>query len=144
VTNLDPDTIHTIRIYWDIGQTLLLAAIGAHQYLIARDRVRREQLAHLERTVDERVDDHANRITRVEAALTHVPRVDAYQATHQRIARLETARESGPGKADIERLHSRIDGVAEGLSAVKGELHGMARLLGTIDQYLRDHPHRSD
>jgi len=133
----------TARLLWDIGQTLLIGAVGLHQYLIARDRVRREQLSRLEETVDARVEEHQTRIVRVESMLQQVPKQTDCHASHQRIARLEQAREHAPNKVDLERVHARIDDVSNGLAGMRGELHSVVRLLTTIDQYLRDHPHRA-
>jgi hypothetical protein len=62
-------------------------------------------------------------------------------ADHAKIAVLEESVKRGPNDDDIKRLHMRIDDAAQGLAALRGELSGIARLLTTIDGYLRDSSH---
>lgn len=134
------------------------AIIGAYVWLARRDQVSRDQMAalegrasvrmdgiarsieHLDAAVDGRLDTIAGRLVVVETRQATAPAPAECHAMQQRVAKLEA---SCPGKSDIERIHTRIDGVAGDVAGIRGELHGVKGLLTTIDQYLREHPHRA-
>lgn len=137
-----------VRLGWDVLQTLLLAAVALHQWIIARGRVQRSQFQHLENAVEKRIEaqtaqaaEQRRAIAALQARVDSMPKPEQCNATSNRLARLEQAREYAPSDADLKRVHERIDSIAVGLSALKGEMGAVVRLLTTIDQHLRDHPH---
>ena len=94
--------------------TALLAAFNwVYVWLSNRNRVTNERISSMESHVDKRLDNHA-----------------------ERLARLEQKVESGPSHADIKRLHARIDEMAAGFARMTGEFHTSQHTLNLIHDYL--------
>jgi hypothetical protein len=121
-----------VPIAWQIAQTVVLAAIGIHQWIIASDRVRREALdtvartlgeriAKLEQTVDHRVDVHGDRLAKLEA----------HCATSEQLHQSE-------GKA-----HGRMDLISDGLNDLKGSMRRIEVTLDMVHQYLLTQPRKT-
>ena len=143
---LDPASA---RLLWDIGQTTVLLAIGLHQYLISRDRVRREALEALRKEIDQRLTTiaaHADDTAREQGE--QLIRLDATQrppgaceaharaeaAMTARLSVVEEAARHAPTRADISavegKAHQRMDVISEALAELKG---GVRRIEGTLD-----------
>lgn len=140
----DPEEI---RLWWDIGQTLLLVGVGIHQWLIGRDRVRREALdairsdlarriEHVEQAAAERDDNHGTRLTKLEASGSG-PR---YCLSEKRISVLEEQARHAPTRKDLNavdaKAHHRMDLLAETLSELRGSTRRIEGTLDSIFQHL--------
>ena len=132
-----------MRLYWDIAQFALTGIVGLYVYFSQRAQVRREALSKLEDDIDGHLDAIQKRLGKIESHVEYSPTPAMYAATSARLAVLEEAVRRGPSDEDIKRLHARVDDAAQGLAALRGELSGIARLLTTIDGYLRDSHTRS-
>lgn len=135
------------RLAWDIAQFTLLGGIGIYLHFELRDRARGAQLHELAARQDGRMDDHEQRIARAEVRIQTTPSPDNCAQTQQRVARLEAAAGAAVTHADLKQVYARIEQMdtrlTRELGQVTGELVGVRGLLGTIDQYLREHPHRA-
>ena len=101
------------RFWTDILQTLLTAALGVYVWLVNRTRVNAGRIRDLEDSVDERLDDHDRRLTRIEGAVEH-----------------------GPTREDLGRIHTRIDEAQAVLARIEGEFHAAKGTLDLIHQFL--------
>jgi len=135
------------RLAWDIAQFTLLGGIGIYLHFELRDRARGAQLHELASRQDTRMDDHEQRIARAEVRIQATPSPDGCAQTQQRVARLEAASQAAVTHSDLKQVYSRIEQMdtrlTRELGQVSGELSGVRTLLGTIDSYLREHPHRA-
>jgi len=105
---------YTAWKFWlDVAQVLVTAAIGIYVWLGNRNRVTNERIQTLEDDVDERLDSHGNRLTRIEAK-----------------------QETAPSRADVGRIHARIDGVDKAVSSLDGKFERVANTLDLIHSYL--------
>lgn len=127
------------KIAVDIGQFGLLAAVGLHQWLMGRDRVRREQLSALEDEVERVIDDHSSRIVRVESKIESTPTGTHCAVQMARLSTLEEAVRRMPGQETIARIHQRIDNIAETSAEVRGTLRKLEEMVARMDRYLMGH-----
>jgi len=103
------------KFWFDIVQTVLIALIGIMNWLNNRQRVTNATIAKLEGHIDERQDDHNQRLTRVEQDMKHAPKTQ-----------------------DLAKIYDRLNGMDGGFNQLKGEIHGMATTLNLIHHYLLD------
>ncbi len=101
------------RFWWDIIQTLILAAIGVYTWISNRTRVNSSRIQSLEHDIDSRLDSQGDRITRMEEALRHAP-------SHE----------------DLKRIHRRMDETAAALNALAGEFKAVQHTLHLIHEHL--------
>jgi hypothetical protein len=133
--NLSPDEW---RIAVDLAQFTATSGVGIAVWLMGRDRVRREQIARLENTMDGRLDQHAQRISAHEARLSAIPDVQTCNRHMERVAAIEGRANSAPTHGDIARVHQRLDGQSAALSELTGGLKRVEHLLDTLHQHLLD------
>jgi hypothetical protein len=107
------------RFWWDIAQFAVTAAVGFYVYISNRQRVTQERLVTLEREVDGRLDDHAERITKLEGRVEYLP-------TH---GDLQSIREG------LSAQNALISGMAESLAALR-------QSVDRINDYLLSNSHR--
>ena len=142
------------RLGWDVAQTLLLFGVGIHQWLISRDRVRREvldamksdlakRIDHVEGTLDVRQDTLSTRVTVIEQSIAGRPsgaecgaRLAQIQRLEEHIKHLPTVQSVKDGDA---RAHARIDQLVESVSEIKGGIRRVEGLLDTIHEHLLRH-----
>lgn len=108
-------TIEFAKFGFDIIQTLLIAIIGIMNWLNNRQKVTSSTIARLENSIDTRLDDQGERLTRVEENIKHVPNHD-----------------------DFKRVHQRLDGLNAAFHEVKGEFQSIKHTLNVIHQYLME------
>lgn len=84
------------------------------------------------------------RVVDIEGRLKVLPDGARCAAQAERMATLEARVGANPGRADIGRIHQRIDDLTHTIGAVqvqvgemRGEIHASTRLLQTIDAHLR-------
>lgn len=102
-------TIEEAKFWFQVAQTLITAAIGFYVYLTNRHRVTNERISSLERQMDGRLDQHA-----------------------ERMAHLETSIAAAPTHKDLEKVHEKLNRVAEDTSRMSGELKGVNDTLRLI------------
>jgi len=103
------------KFWFDVIQTLLIAAVGIMSWLNNRQRITSATITKLENSIDERLDSQGTRLTRVEQDLKH-----------------------SPDHNDFKRVHQRLDVLNGELKELKGEFHSMKNTLTLIHQYLMD------
>lgn len=138
-------SIDNARLAWDVVQTVLVAGIGVHQWIVSRDRVRAKALddlrtelsrriSHVETAVDERVDGQGERLARLETRIERVPDGSACVEHTQRLSVVEEALRHAPRAEQLREIesvaHKRMDAIAEALSELRG---GIRRVEGTLD-----------
>lgn len=103
------------KFWFDVIQTALIAVIGIMNWLNNRQRVTNATIATLEGHIDERQDDHNQRLTRVEQDIKHAPKT-----------------------SDLAKIYERLNAVDGGFNQMKGEIHGISTTLNLIHHYLLD------
>ncbi|MEX3628760.1 MAG: hypothetical protein VB138_03975 [Burkholderia sp.] len=101
------------NIIFQIVDAIVTAAVGVYVYLSNKDKVTNDRIGELEKNVDSRVDEHGERLARLEEAAHHVP-------THD----------------DLGRIHQRIDEAVKGVNALTGKADAMNNTLMLIQQHL--------
>ena len=105
---------YSAAAFWfDVAQFTLTALVCFYVYITNRSRVTNERIGLFEKDVDKRLDDHAQRIVRVESILKHAP-------THE----------------DIGVIHDKVNEMNGNIENVKGAVAGIARNLELISQHL--------
>jgi hypothetical protein len=101
------------KFWFDVVQTVLIAVIGLQNWFGKRHAATEADIKALKNDIDSKLNAQAERLTRVEQDLEHVP-----------------------GKEDFFRVHERLDRVCADLAELTGEFHAGNSLLKTIHQYL--------
>ena len=101
------------RFWIDILQAVLTAAIGVYVWLVNRTRVNAARIRKMEDDFDRRLDDAEQRLTKVESNIEH-----------------------GPGRADLKRIHERVDETAKEVHLLTGEFQSVKGTLELIHQFL--------
>lgn len=104
-----------LKIWIDIAQFGVTGGIGIWLWLVRKNDTTNVHLAQLERDVDQRLDNHAQRLAGLEADIKGLP-------THK----------------DLGDLYERVNQVAENLSQLTGEFRGVRDTLGLIHRQLLD------
>lgn len=102
-----------LKDWLQIGQIVITAILAFVFWLVGRDRVTTDRINKFQADVDDRMNDHATRLTKVEAAMEHVP-----------------------GRDSIGKIHARLDRVQQDLAETKGELRGMHKTLDLIHSHM--------
>jgi hypothetical protein len=102
-----------LDFWWKVAMTAMNVGMGLYLYLVNRNRVTNERIGKLETGVDDRLDNHTERLARLEQDVRHAP-------THD----------------DLKRLHARIDEVNNSLKRLEGEFSGANHTLGLIHEHL--------
>jgi len=66
-------SIEESKFLVDLAQTVVIAIIGVMNWLHNRQRVTNDTINRLQNNIDERLDKHTERLTRVEADMRNVP-----------------------------------------------------------------------
>lgn len=131
-------TADWIDLAWKVIVTLMTFGIGLHQWLIARDRVRREQLASLEREIDRVVDEHSGRITRIETRMEALPEPRQCAAQAERMRALEEAARHAPKAEDLAEVYRTINPLRENVAALRADVSsikdGLAAIRGGVER----------
>ena len=96
------------QLHWIAAGVVII-----YGWLVSRMQRLSARIRELESQTDHRLDGQAERLSRVEAAVEH-----------------------GPTRADIGRLHARLDDVGEAVARVEGAEQAAARSLDLIHQHL--------
>lgn len=103
----------TFDIAYKVVSLLLWIFVGVYTYLSNRNRVTNERIGSLEDHVDTRLDNHS-----------------------ERLARLEKSADMGPNHEDLKALHRRIDALVASVNGLQGEFKGTSHTLALIHEYL--------
>jgi hypothetical protein len=102
-----------LKFWLDVVQLAGTFAIGVYVWMSNRQRVTTDAIDRLEGHVDGRLDDH-----------------------HERLARLEQDLEHAPTHDDLGQLYERINGLKESVQELSGEFKGVRHLLNVIHQHM--------
>ncbi len=101
------------KFWFDVIQTLLIAAVGIMSWLNNRQRITSATITTLENSIDDRLDGQLERLTRLEQDVKHAP-------DHN----------------DFKRVHQRLDTLNGEIKEMKGEFHAIRNTLNTIHHHL--------
>ncbi|WP_286694991.1 DUF2730 family protein [Spongiibacter sp. UBA1325] len=97
------------RFVFDLLQTLFMGALGIYAWWTSRTRATNSAIAKVETTTEQL----SRRIEKLEHEIEHLPDHD-----------------------DIGDIHEKVNQVATAMSNMQGELVGINRTLGLINEYL--------
>jgi hypothetical protein len=101
------------RLYFEIAQFILTGAVGVYVYLTNRDKVTNDRIGKLQEDLDEKLENHG-----------------------ERIARLETKSEKALTHNDLSELYKKVNDINGSVSTLTGEFVGVRNLLSTIHNHL--------
>lgn len=102
-----------IKIALQVVNMLATFGVGIYVWVSTQDKVTNKRISELEVSTDKRLDDHSDRLARVEQDVQHAP-----------------------DDEDIKRLHARIDELGGSLRRLEGEFVGANRTLSLIHEFL--------
>ncbi len=115
--------IEIAKFGFDVLQTLLIAAIGIMNWLNNRQRVTSETVTKLETGIDERLDDHTERLTRLEQDVKNAPGHDDLAEIYR----------------EIRKLAETMGIINAALSAQTSTLTALEAQVGRMDTFWRNH-----
>lgn len=98
-----------LRFVLDLLQLLGLIGIGIYSWFVNRTKVNRHAIEQIERAAAE----HARRLDVLDNRMNHAP-------THQ----------------DLGQVYDRLNGVAETMSQLNGQLSALGHQLSMVNEYL--------
>jgi GTP1/Obg family GTP-binding protein len=98
----------TVKFWFDVGQTLLIAAVALQQYFNKRQSATISSINRVEDSANAKISNLEHRITRFEEFVKHVP-------THQ----------------DLGEIHEKINEVNSSLKELTG---GVKHLTSSLDR----------
>ena len=142
-------TVEEIKIWVDVGQTVLTLGLTYLLWTVKQHQASRESIAALaelqraalhaaEQRLDERVDGLDTRLVQVETSLRLGPSPTSCAAHIQGVAVVQETLRHLPGHEDMKRVHQRIDGVSDIVSEVRGRLQGIERGLTILHEYFME------
>jgi oligoendopeptidase F len=102
-----------IKIWVDVAQFFITGAIGVYIYLVNKSDATNERISTLAEDHDERLDDHQQRLSRVEEAIKHMPTHDDLSGIKSDIASLK-AETQGQTQL-LERLEKTVSRISDWL-----------------------------
>lgn len=105
--------IETLKFGFQILQFLLTAGVGFYVYMSNKDKVTNERISKIEKTIDEKLDQHGERISKLEVHTQQAP-------THK----------------DLADIHEKINEVSGCVSRIEGEFVGSKHTLHLIHDFL--------
>lgn len=126
---VDPDWA---KVAVDVGQFVMLAAVGLHQWVISRDRVRGEQIRTLEDDMDGKLDDHASRLDHIEERIEHLPGAALCAVTRERVSRVEERLTHVPTSQDLAEIYRAMNPLRESVAALRADVSGIKESLTEI------------
>tara|TARA_R110001583_G_scaffold9243_2_gene43920 strand:- start:793 stop:1137 length:345 start_codon:yes stop_codon:yes gene_type:complete len=107
--NLNDVNWDATRLGFDLAQTLFMAGVAIYVWWTNRTRATKESI----KEVDERASALERRVDGIEKDLSHLP-----------------------GHDELAVLHEKVNGVANTMSQVQGELRGINTTLNLINEFL--------
>jgi uncharacterized coiled-coil protein SlyX len=137
---MDAPTLAAWLPWVTVGQSLVTAAIAVALWYVRRDAARRAAIERIERTLDQRFQELRTALTLQERSIAGLPPLSAWAAHAQRIAILEERLGHLPSTEDLQRIHSRIDHVSEGMAELRGGIGRLQQSVDLLTARLLDHP----
>lgn len=109
------------RLGFEIFQFLFTLGVAAYAVVANRNRATRKRLEELRKSHGGRLDTHAERLTKMEAALPYLPTNKAINALAERIGDLN---------GEIKALHAEVSGL-------KDMRDMMSKQIELVDSFLR-------
>lgn len=107
--------IEEIKFGFQILQFLITGAIGVYVYMSNKDKVTNDRIGKLQDDIDNKIDNHGERIAGLEARSKEAP-------THN----------------DLSKLYEKVNHVSGCLSELQGEFKGACRTLDLIHETLME------
>lgn len=92
-------SIEEAKLWLQVAHLVITAALGLYVWAVNRHRVTNQRITDLEKSVDDRLDDHAERLVGLEVQMRAAP-------THK----------------DLAQVHEKLNRVAESSSRMEGEI----------------------
>lgn len=107
--------METIKFIFQVVQMLATAGLGLYFYITKKNIVTNERIGKLEADLDVKLDEHAERITRVEEKVANAP-------THK----------------DLGEIYNKVNEVSACVNRLEGQFESTNKTLGIIHQYLME------
>lgn len=129
--------IESAKFYFQVLQFLLTGGIGIYVYLSNKHTATNDRVGKMAEATDERLDNHSERITRLEgsAKASETAQRDCPQHA-RRISDLEAGAKHSPTHEDLGEMHEKINVVSGQLNTLTGEFSAVRRTLDLIHEYL--------
>lgn len=103
-----------MKLTFDIVQTLLIAIIGIMNWLNTRQRVTNDTINKMEGRLDDRLDNHSERLTRMEADFKNMP-------NHYDLGKIyDQMRKMSDNLSELNAsISAQLSGQKEAISALK-------------------------
>lgn len=105
----------------DLAQTVVIAIIGIMNWLHNRQRVTNDTINRLEQNIDERLDRHTERLTRVEADMRNVP-------SHNDLAEIYR---------EMRKISETMAGINASVTALAATLKALDEQVARMDSFWR-------
>lgn len=102
-----------LRLGFEIVQAVVTVALWLYVRGVNRHRATTDHIERLAETMDERMDAHEGRLTRVEEKLRHAP-----------------------GHGDLAAVHTRINELSGAIRELVGVMNGVQRSLSRVEDVL--------
>lgn len=103
----------TMDFLWKVLMTLINLGIGVYLFWERHNDATARRIDRMEKEVDDRMDEHSSRLSRLETQVSQLP-----------------------DHADMGDLHERINIVTRGVDTISGELTGIRTTLHLIHTHL--------
>jgi hypothetical protein len=107
----------TAKFWIDLAQTFFTGALGVYIYMVNRERVTNRRIKELEDTLEERLNDHASRLAKVETTCCTTPSQ----------TQLHT---------ELGKVYERMNRIDTTLNDLAGESRANRQLLTTMHTFL--------
>jgi oligoendopeptidase F len=104
-----------VEFGFQVLQFILTAGTGFYVFMSGKNKVTNERISKLESHIETKIDEHSERISRLESDVSKSP-------TH----------------ADIVKLHEKLSDLSSALNGLKGEFKGASTTLHLIHETLME------
>lgn len=102
-------TIEEMSLGFRVLEFLMVSALSFYVYISNKDKATNARIDAMEKRLDDKLDGHVERITKLEGGPTH---------------------------GHLDEVHERITDVAVNISTLSGEMLGMKTVLNLIHEHL--------
>lgn len=107
--------LETFKFIISVANTLGTAGLGLYFYITKKNTVTNERIGKLQEDFDQKLDQHAERITRVEEKVANAP-------THK----------------DLGEIYDKVNEVSDCVSRLEGQFEATNSTLRIIHQFLME------
>ncbi|WP_427500790.1 hypothetical protein ACQE3E_15605 [Methylomonas sp. MED-D] len=112
------------KFWFDVIQTLLILVVGIMNWLNNRQRVTTATISKLENDIDDRLDDHAERVTRLEERVSNAP-------NHEDLAEIYR---------EMRTMSKSLSDMNAALAAQTATLEAVRQQVARMDTFFRGQP----